>query len=146
MANDKMSVCGDTHLSVWHQAASTEDVERLWREADALIEQATGNICLLLIVQKGTKLSPAPARSTAVAMVREQGERIAAIAVVIEGDGIRPVSLRAMFTSLGLILRPGFPWQMFATVDTATEWLASSHSGCSAAQLRLAVDALHVSS
>ncbi len=143
MSNEKMSVCGDTHVSLWHEAASREDVERLWREVAELMHRGTDNICLLLVVEKkSTTLSPALARDTAVAMVRDLAERIGAIAVVTEGEGIRPVTVRALFTGLSLILRPGFPWKMFAELDTATEWLTTGHARCSAPQLRETVAAL----
>jgi hypothetical protein len=143
MSNENMVVCADTHVSLWHEPATKEDVERLWREAAGLMDQGTSNICLLLIVEKKSRqLSPSQAREVAVAMVRDLSDRLGAVAIVIEGDGIRRVGVRAVFTGLGLIMRPGFPWKMFVEVDAATEWLASGYARSSALQLRRTVAAL----
>lgn len=143
MSNEKMIVCADTHVSLWHEPATKEDVERLWREAAGLLDQGTDNICLLLIVEKKSRqLSPSQAREVAVAMVRDLSDRLGAVAIVIEGDGIRRVGVRAVFTGLGLIMRPGFPWKMFVEVDAATEWLTSGYARSSALQLRRTVAAL----
>jgi hypothetical protein len=143
MGNEKMGICADTHVSMWHGPASKEDVERLWREAAGLLDQGTGNIFLLLIVEKKSAgLSPAPVRDLAMAMVRDLADRLGGVAIVVEGEGIRRVAVRAVFTGLGLILRPGFPWKMFVDVDAATEWLTSGHTLSSAPQLRQTVAAL----
>jgi hypothetical protein len=143
MGNEKRVVCADTHISLWHEPATKEDVDRLWREAAGLMDQGTSTICLLLIVEKKSRqLSPSQAREAAVAMVRDLSDRLGAVAIVIEGDGIRRVGVRAVFTGLGLIMRPGFPWKMFGEVDAATEWLTAGYARCAAPELRRAVAAL----
>lgn len=115
---------GDLHLSVWHRAADGADVQRL-RDELRTLARSRPRISLMLVIPSGVGLSSDPARREAIEMLRELKPALTAIALVIRGSGFAAAAIRAMFTGLGLVLRIGVPWKMFAEVDDAMPWLAA---------------------
>ncbi|MFO0631668.1 MAG: hypothetical protein U0168_02320 [Nannocystaceae bacterium] len=114
---------GDLHLSVWHRAADGDDVVRLREEIRALA-RSRPRVALMLVIPSGVGLSSEAARREAVELLRELRPALAAIALVIRGSGFASAAIRAMFTGLGLVLRLGVPWKMFAEVGDAMPWLS----------------------
>lgn len=120
---------GNVHVSVWTSATDLEDIQRLEREIVGLAARQTGAVGLLLVVTGDAPPAGPAAREAAVSMIRRLGDRIGAVAVVIESEGFHQAALRAVFTGLSLVLRPGFPWKTFGDVDTAIRYLDDELSG-----------------
>jgi len=114
---------GALHISVWQHAADGPDVQSLHAEVARLAGEVGNPVGALLVVEPGVPLSTPAARDAAMVMVKDLGERLAAIGLVIEGSGFGAAAVRGMFTGIGLVARPGFPWKMFAEADTATAWM-----------------------
>lgn len=114
---------GALHISVWQQAADGPDVGTLHAEVARLADELGHPVGALLVVGPGVPLSTSSARDAAMVMVKDLGARLSAIGLVIEGSGFGAAAVRGMFTGIGLVARPGFPWKMFAEADTATAWI-----------------------
>ncbi len=92
-------------------------------ELRKLVATGRERLSILLVVEPDAGLSPQEPRRAALAMLRELGQRICAIAVVIEGGGFRGSGIRAMFSTMALLLRMPFNWLAFAGVQEAVRWL-----------------------
>lgn len=117
------TIVARTHVSVWWEAASVDDVAGLAAELRGLAVRAHEQFAVLLVVEPTAELSPQEARRAALAMLRELGLRIDAIAIVIEGDGFRAAGVRAMFSTMSLVVRMPFQWSLFRRADEAAAWL-----------------------
>lgn len=109
-------------VSVWPDAATTIEVASLHAEAERVAKHTRRPVGLVLVVLETAPPSGNDARARAVEMLRKLGPQVGFVALVVEGDGFRPASVRAMFTGISLLLSPGFPWRIFRTIDELASW------------------------
>jgi hypothetical protein len=127
------TIVGDVHASFWSAPADEDHVVALERELEALADQRSRAIGVLLVVAEGTPLSTAAARARAAQMIRRLGSRIGAIAIVIEGTGFAAAAVRAMFTGIALAVPSKVSWAVFANAASGLPWISkrlAARNGC----------------
>jgi hypothetical protein len=110
------------HVSVWAAPAAVEDVARIEREIDAILDVCP-RVGLLLVIEDGVSVSPEPSRRRAIEMLRRRAAHVAGVAICVGSEGFLGSAVRSMFVGLGLLLRPRYPWRLFAEPRRALEWL-----------------------
>ncbi|MEZ4225592.1 MAG: hypothetical protein R3B13_31860 [Polyangiaceae bacterium] len=115
------STLGDLHISLWNGDATVNDVADLHQELDALAETAP-RFSILLVVTATAPVAGHAARKRAAEMLARHAERVASVAIVLEGTGFWAASIRSVFTSIAFLLRPPFAWRVFSSAESASMW------------------------
>ena len=91
---------GTVCIAIWRSDSNLARVA-LQREALArVVQQAPGTAGFLCVVEKGSAPPNEEARKASAQMLEEHGERLRAVAVVIEGSGFRASIVRSVASSI----------------------------------------------
>lgn len=97
------------------QAAGVEEV----------VSRHPGRAAFVCIVEPTCAPPDDVHRKRSVALIDEQGERLACIAAVIEGSGFKAAIARSILSSMAILRRSRVPHRVFADVATASTWVAT---------------------
>ena len=90
----------------------------------------TENHVMVLAVLGSTAPAPANAvRASISNAFTRLGPQVHAVANVVEGEGFRAATLRAVVTSMALVIRPTYPVKMTPTIEEAADFLAPYSDG-----------------
>jgi hypothetical protein len=116
-------------LAVWSGTITLPALRR----AEQLLEQQEqghpGQLLLLNVLEATTCLPTLGARAALVGLLQRSGGKIERSAWVIEGEGVRAASMRAVVAGVSLFARPAYPNRVFNTVGAAARFLADGKSG-----------------
>ncbi|WP_394839341.1 hypothetical protein LVJ94_20860 [Pendulispora rubella] len=119
---------GNLAISFWESQQTAEQAHHAAEVLSAL-GRTEGRVLVLAVLPP-----TAPAPSNAVRSVISNaftrlGSQIHAVANAVEGDGFRAATMRAVVTSMALVIRPSYPVKTVATVEDAAEFLAAHSDG-----------------
>jgi hypothetical protein len=138
---------GGLSLSVWRRGASVPQALGFCRMFDEVIATHPRGGAFLMVIEDGAAAPAAEVRSILVKRAVAAGTRLKAGAVVHEGQGFQASVVRAVVTSMGLIVRKAYPEKVFARLDESAAWIAglmtaSDPGAPSAAEIMAAVAAI----
>jgi hypothetical protein len=111
---------------VWKKATTLAGVEKLTSVYNEQAGRHPDGLYLLTIVEPTASLPPPEAREALAVFLRGGGGRTRLSAVVHEGNGFRAAAVRSVVTGLAMLVRLPYPHEIFATVEQAAKWLATS--------------------
>jgi hypothetical protein len=119
---------GPIALSVWNGPSTPEHA----RQAAALLAAvARAEDKILMMAVLGPEVPPpdAAVREILSEQIQKIEKQILATANVIEGQGFRAATIRAVITGMGLVIRPPYPQKVFARVEQGAAFLAENSQG-----------------
>jgi hypothetical protein len=114
-------------IVVWRGEAGLAAIEKL---SALIVERAEqdGDLALLQVVEAQAAPPDSAERAALSALLRRHDGQLSCSAIVFEGEGLRAAALRGLVTAMGLLHRPRFPHEVFATPEAAIQWIARRHA------------------
>lgn len=119
---------GPLHISVWDAAVTTEHA----RNAATLLTtlaKSEPRVLVLAVLGPNTPPPDGAVRDIFASEFARLGNRVMAVANVIEGQGFRAAAMRAVVTGLTLVVRANHPQKACATVEEGSLWIAEQSEG-----------------
>ncbi len=110
----------------WRHLTLAKDVRTVQREMESLAASHPKGVLLLTLVETKAPPPDEAARSALVDFIRAGSQRIAAAAVVLEGNTLRTAFVRGVATGLAFVARVPFPFT--PTSMTGALELLSKHA------------------
>jgi hypothetical protein len=113
-------------VAVWRKDSTVERVKKQGEGLARVVGQAPGRAGFLCVVEENSAPPNEEARRASARMLEEQGDRLRAAAVVIEGSGFRASIVRSVASGIVWLARrqSKTPVSYVATVDAGAKWLA----------------------
>jgi hypothetical protein len=112
----------------WESAADSSAVERLAKVSKALAaanhEARRTNIH---VIADGAGLPTPGARAGFVDLMKEHGDRLACVAIVVESTGFLASAMRSLLTGMRLLAPRTFNYRLDGSVDEVLKWLPAEH-------------------
>ncbi|MEW5853159.1 MAG: hypothetical protein AB2A00_30535 [Myxococcota bacterium] len=80
---------------------------------------------MVVVVERNSPLPTAEARAELMEGRRLYADRLAAVAVVYEGNGFRAATVRSIATTLNALTKRLLPEEVFDRVDHAADWVCA---------------------
>jgi hypothetical protein len=122
-------------MCVWRGQTTLKAIERSEVELRAFRAGQSEPSLLMTIVAETARLPDFEGRVLLSKILKQFSGQIERSAVVIEGDGFRALSSRAVATGVTLFSRTPYPHRVFATVGTAARFLVGGRHGSPAPHL-----------
>jgi hypothetical protein len=119
---------GPLAVSIWEGISTPEKARAA---ASLLARMANTEPSLLVLAVLGPDVPPpdGEVREILTRQLRESGDRVCAMANVIEGRGFRAATVRAVLTGMSLVLRTQRPDRVCDSVEEGASFLASLSDG-----------------
>lgn len=114
-------------IVVWHAGATVPAVARLSAISRSMKAQHPERVTHVHIIPDRAGLPTSEARSDLTALLKELGEHIANVAVVVGGTGFWASTMRSMITGMRFLSPRAFDLQLHATVTEIVDWLPKAH-------------------
>jgi hypothetical protein len=112
----------------WESAANSSAVERLAKVSKALaaaqLQTRRSNIH---IIADGAGLPTPTARAGFIQLMKEHGDRLACVAIVVGGTGFLASAMRSLMTGMRLLAPRSFNYRLHGSTDEVVEWLPAEH-------------------
>lgn len=120
-ANDDHAcgTCGPFFVLVWRRETWQEDVEHGSTALHAFAARAGRKVHLMQVIEPRALAPSKQARDALGDMLRSASQFVEASSVVHEGTGFHASLARGVVTGLVMLARPGYPHQVFASVEAA---------------------------
>lgn len=125
---------------VWKKSTTLAGVAKLSAVYDQQAAKHPDGVYLLTIVEQTAPLPPTEVREALAIFLRRGGGYTRMSAVVQEGNGFRAAAVRSVVTGLAMLVRLPYPHEIFANLEQASKWLATTkHKDVDADYTALAV-------
>lgn len=111
---------------VWIKVTTLGGIAALSAALEQQAASFPGGLYQLTIVEEGASLPAAAERAELTKFLAGAAHHIRRSAVVHEGVGFRAAAVRGVVTGLALLAQLPYPYQVFATLEQAALWLAST--------------------
>jgi len=111
-------------VCVWHGDTTTSGVSRITRELNMFSASHPRGFGLITLVEAKASMPETAERNAIAELLRSFGEKIAASALIFEGEGFRAAAVRSVVAGLNLLARQPYPHKVFGTSEEASNWLA----------------------
>jgi hypothetical protein len=119
-----MGTWGNMLIIVWRGITYIPTIERCMVAMSELIAAYPAGIGLLQVAEMTAKPPDGAVRAAVARMLASGRDHVTSSSLVYSGTGFWMAACRAFVTGLTLLSRPGFPHEVFATVDEAANWHA----------------------
>jgi hypothetical protein len=109
-------------FAIWRGETTQQSVAHLAMILFRVHQTERANVGLLQYVAPDASVPSKDTRDALANLLREARGRVACSAVVAPGTGFRIAAGRAVVTGIAMLARPGFPHQVFSTLEEAAEW------------------------
>jgi hypothetical protein len=114
-------------IAVWAGQLGNASVERFTKAVDAMGARRPGLRSNVHVITEGTALPTQEARAALVASMTRHSSELACVAVVFCGSGFWASALRAAVTGMRFLAPRSFDFELFSSVDEASQWLPANH-------------------
>jgi hypothetical protein len=114
-------------IAVWRRETRLDALDKLSALIAERAEQDS-SLALLQVVESNAVPPESAVRAALSALLRRHDQQLSCSAVVFEGEGFRAAALRGVVTAIGLLSRPRFPHEVFATPLAGIQWIAKQHA------------------
>lgn len=111
---------GRVVVALWRGRTTADAVEKGWK----LVNSRANSALLLTIIEARAALPDRDALAQLARFLAVAQARVSRSAAVIEAEGFRGATIRALISGLALLAKPAFPHRVFADVASAAEFLA----------------------
>jgi hypothetical protein len=112
----------------WESAADSAAVERLAKVSKALaaaqLQTRRSNVH---IIADGAGLPTPTARAGFIELMKQHGDRLACVAIVVGGTGFLASAMRSLMTGMRLLAPRSFNYRLHGSTDEVVEWLPAEH-------------------
>jgi hypothetical protein len=112
----------------WESAADGSAVERLAKVskdlAAANLQSRRSNIHVIV---DGAGLPSPKAREGFIELMKEHGDRLACVAIVVGGTGFLASAMRSLLTGMRLMSPRSFNYRLDGSIDAVMKWLPAAH-------------------
>jgi hypothetical protein len=121
-----VSRIGFVCVAIWRKDSTVERVKKQSEGLAKVVAQAPGKVGFLCVVEENSAPPNEEARRASARMLEEHGDRLRAVAVVIEGSGFRASIVRSVASGIVWLARrqSKTPVSYVATVDAGAKCLA----------------------
>lgn len=120
---------GRAAIVVWRGHTTVEAMRRGSRVFEKVLAQRGEPLLMLSVIEPGASLPPLDARVELVRFMKRGLDQIERSAVVVEGEGFKVTSVRAVIAGLCIFSTPKFPHRVFSNVGAASRFLAGGRGG-----------------
>lgn len=117
------ALLGDVLVLHYRRTPTEQTVVEVERQVKAAVAERE-RIAILVIIAADQPVPDAGTRSGITQLLERYTSNAIAIAQVPRGSGFMAAAVRAVLTSMSLIVRPPYPMRVFARHDEAIQWLA----------------------
>jgi hypothetical protein len=114
-------------IAVWAGQLGGTSVERFTKSVDAMSTRRPGLRSNVHVITQGTALPTQEARAALVSSMTRYSGELACVAVVFLGSGFWASALRAAVTGMRFMAPRSFDFELFSSVDEASQWLPTNH-------------------
>ena len=114
---------GPLAISVWTSAPTLEHASTA-ATLLASLGKVQPKLLVLAVLGPNTPPPDGAVREILAHQLTRLGAQIAAVANVVEGQGFRAATMRAVLTGMVLVIRPTYPQRACATIEEAAGFLA----------------------
>lgn len=107
----------------WRQAPTLPAVRTIGETIERVTKLRSSNTRMLVVTSAAMKAPDSEARDAMVASNRRTAAKMAAVALVIEGEGFAAAAVRAVISGMYLVLKPPHPLKTHSDIATAARWL-----------------------
>jgi len=111
-------------ILVWRRETDSSAVRRARHHLIELIKRHPDGVGLMQVALPEAEPPDSDARGAITDMLAAGRGTVACSSVIYGGTGFWMASVRALVAGVAMLARPGFPHQVFATVDEAADWHA----------------------
>jgi hypothetical protein len=111
-------------IAIWRRTTTNQGAAALRESLSKLTAANPGGVGIIAIIENHAAAPDADARRALAAAFRDHAPSIRAAAIVHEGTGFRGAAIRSIVTGVSLLIRPGYPHNVTASVDAGASWLA----------------------
>lgn len=119
---------GPLHLSIWDTRSTPEQAARAIEVLEGLGREEE-RVLVLAVLGANTPPPDDAVRDLFAAGFGRLGKRVVAVGNVIEGQGFRAATMRAVVTGLTLVIRAPHPQRTFATIEEGARFIAEQSEG-----------------
>ena len=116
---------GPLHLSIW-EAPATVAQATIAIETLSAIGRTEDRVLVMAVLGPNTPPPDNAVRDLFAKEFSRLGSRVAAVANVIEGQGFRAATMRAVVTGLTLVIRAGHPQKACHSIDIGSDFIAQN--------------------
>jgi hypothetical protein len=109
-------------LVIWRYETDADAVRRARIALIELKKRFPNGIALMQVAEADAKPPDPDARGAIAELLAAGRDSVACSSLVYGGTGFWMASVRALVAGVAMLARPGFPHQVFATVDAAADW------------------------
>jgi hypothetical protein len=141
--SDAEVILGSWHnlvVWIWHGTISVAAVIAFEGQIARIAAGGKRGVAVLAVIEEDAPLPTTEVRSALVAALRRSTGKMQAYAVLYEGTGFTAAAVRSVVSSVGLLVRPAFPYKVLGRIEDACGWIAphlkaGSNQGISAEDL-----------
>jgi hypothetical protein len=113
-------------VAIWRKDSTVERVAKQGEGLARVVGQSPGNAGFLCVVEESSAPPNEEARRLSAKMLEQHGDRLRAVAVVIEGSGFRASIVRSVASGIVWLARrqSKTPVSYVATVGAGAKWLS----------------------
>jgi RNA polymerase sigma factor (sigma-70 family) len=124
--NLTMGLFGNVAIAVWPGMVDLESIELLASNGPKLIEQCSGKVVYLSVVESTIRPPPFSARQRIVEALNEFGHHVLSYATILLG-GTAWIA-RPIMSGLVVLSRPRIPMRFFSSMPAGCDWLCTHHA------------------
>ena len=119
-----VAMIGPVCLALWRSKPTPELFEVQRSLLHAAVARQPGKTAFLCVVEPKAEPPDEAERKASAQMITSQGENLAGVACVIEGNGFRAAITRTVLSGVVFMIRTPSPIKLFDGVRVAAPWLA----------------------
>lgn len=109
----------------WRKQPTRETFNIQKATLDNIVRRHGSGVAVICVVEASTDPPEEELRKASAKMVIDHGNRIACVALVIEGDGFRAAITRTVLSGITFMVRTPAPMKFFVSPKQAASWVAS---------------------
>jgi hypothetical protein len=118
----------DVTIFVWYAVPTRDALLRLQRVAEPRIELYPGGLSDVHLVRGRVGLPDHGTREALVRLSSEAAHHLAAVAIVVGGQGFWASTIRSLVTGIRLLVPGRFGMTMCGSTDEVADWLPDAHA------------------
>jgi len=123
-AHHAVGIYDNFMVVTWRGETTVAAVERAEKQLVRLMRAYPDGIALMQVAEQGAPPPDGASRNAVAKMLHSGSGQIQSSSLVCPGTGFAMAAGRAFVTGLSMMMRVGFPHQVFATLEDAAAWHA----------------------